>query len=266
MTSSQPTPSSPSCRRFQGRVVAITGGAAGIGLATARRITAEGGKLAILDWSQDDLNNAVGLIEREGGAVLGIRGDTASRSDCSTLVSIAMERWGRLDGLVANAGIRVFGPFLESSDEDWDRILAVNLRGVAYACTEAALAMQTAGNGGAMVLVSSQNAIVGRANMSLYDAAKAGVLSLARSLAVELAPDGIRVNSVCPGFTVTDFHIRRAEAEGRTADDLRAAQPGLFKRPAEPEELAAAIAFLASDDASYITATTLFVDGGRHAT
>ncbi|HET6384104.1 MAG TPA: SDR family oxidoreductase [Armatimonadota bacterium] len=255
-----------SCHRFQGRVVAITGGAAGIGLAAARRIAAEGGRVAILDWSNQDLSHAVGLLEQEGAGVVGVQGDTASKQDCAALVSAAIERWGRLDGLVANAGIRASGSLLEAPDEDWDRILAVNLRGVACACVEAARVMRAAGNGGSLVLVSSQNAIVGRASMPIYDAAKAGVLSLARSLAVDLADDRIRVNSVCPGFTVTDYHVRRAEAEGRTADDLRAAQPGLFKRPAEPEEIAAAIVFLASDDASYITATTLFVDGGRHAT
>jgi meso-butanediol dehydrogenase/(S,S)-butanediol dehydrogenase/diacetyl reductase len=117
-----------------------------------------------------------------------------------------------------------------------------------------------------MVLVSSINAVVGRDNMPVYDAAKAGVLSLTRSLAIDLAKDGVRVNSVCPGFTVTDFHIRRAEEQGRTADDLRATQCGLFNRPAEPDEIAAAIVFLASGDASYITGTNLMVDAGRHIT
>jgi NAD(P)-dependent dehydrogenase (short-subunit alcohol dehydrogenase family) len=117
-----------------------------------------------------------------------------------------------------------------------------------------------------MVLVSSLHALIGRRDMPLYDATKAAVLSLARSLAVDLAGDNIRVNTVCPGFTVTDYHIRRAEAQGRTADELRATRTGLFQRPAEPSELAAAIAFLASDDASYITATNLMVDAGRHAT
>jgi len=141
----------------------------------------------------------------------------------------------------------------------------VNLRGVANACVAAAQAMREGGRGGAMVLVSSANALVGRATMPIYDAAKAGVLSLTRSLAVDLAGDRIRVNSICPGFTVTDFHLRRAAAQGRAVEELRAAQPGLLKRPAEPEEMAAAIAFLASDDASYITATNLMVDGGGHA-
>jgi NAD(P)-dependent dehydrogenase (short-subunit alcohol dehydrogenase family) len=186
-------------------------------------------------------------------------------ADCEAAVAQAVEHWGRLDVLVANAGVRAFGSLLEATDDDWERVLAVNLRGVGNACVAAARAMQARGEGGAMVLVSSMNAFVGRAGMPVYDAAKAGVLSLARSLAVDLAADRIRVNSICPGFTVTDYHVRRAAAQGRTADDLRAAQPGLFKRPAEPEEMAAAIAFLASDDASYITATNLMVDGGGHA-
>lgn len=253
-------------RRFEGKVAIITGGGAGMGFATARRIGAEGGRVALLDWSREDLERAQGVLAAEGIACEGIVGDVAAMADCERAVARARERWGRLDVLVANAGVRAVGSLLEATDEDWERILAVNLRGVANACVAAARAMRAGGNGGAMVLISSMNAYVGRQAMPIYDAAKAGVVSLARSLAVDLAGDRIRVNSVCPGFTVTDFHIRRAAAQGRTADDLRATPSGLFKRPAEPEELAAAIAFLASDDASYITATNLMVDAGRHAT
>jgi NAD(P)-dependent dehydrogenase (short-subunit alcohol dehydrogenase family) len=252
-------------KRFEGRVAVVTGGGAGIGLATARRLAAEGGRVALLDWSEPDLERARRLLTEGGAECEGVRGSVANTADCEAVVARAVERWGRLDALVANAGIRAFGSLLDATDEDWDRILAVNLRGVANACVAAARAMRRLGRGGAMVLISSRNALDGRAGMPIYDAAKAGVISLARSLAVDLAKDGIRVNSLCPGFTVTDYHIRRAEAEGRTADDLRAAQSGLFKRPAEPEEMAAAVAFLASDDASYITATNLMVDAGGHA-
>jgi NAD(P)-dependent dehydrogenase (short-subunit alcohol dehydrogenase family) len=116
-----------------------------------------------------------------------------------------------------------------------------------------------------MVLVSSICAVVGRDDMPIYDATKAGILSLMRSLAVDLAGDGIRVNSICPGFVVTDFHIRRARAQGKDPEELRTISAGLLKRPGRPEEMAAAIAFLASDDASYITATNLMADAGSHA-
>lgn len=252
--------------RFTDKVAIITGGAAGIGRATARRIANEGGRVALLDASSADLTDALQEMTDLGPGCLGHAGDVAAVADCETIVQQALVAWGRVDVLVANAGVRAFGSLLAAPDADWERVLAVNLRGVANACVAAARAMRSGGRGGALVLVSSANALIGRADMPIYDAAKAGVLSLARSLAVELAGDGIRVNSVCPGFTVTDFHIRRAAASGRSADDLRATRTGLLKRPAEPSEMAAAIAFLASDDASYITATNLMVDAGGHAT
>jgi NAD(P)-dependent dehydrogenase (short-subunit alcohol dehydrogenase family) len=210
--------------RFENKAVLITGGALGIGLATARRIASEGGRVALLDHAEDDLKAALTQLESEGAACIGTRGDVASPADCDRAVQQTLHAFGRLDVLVANAGARAFGSLLEATDEDWERILGVNLRGVANACVSAARAMKAGGQGGAMVLVSSLHALIGRRDMPLYDATKAAVLSLARSLAVDLAGDNIRVNTVCPGFTVTDYHIRRAEAQGRTADDC--ARPG----------------------------------------
>jgi NAD(P)-dependent dehydrogenase (short-subunit alcohol dehydrogenase family) len=277
-------------RGLNGKVAVITGGGAGIGKATAKRLAEEGARVALLDKSEADLSKTLAELEtfrfddhsQDASLMpatqpdadrasspydaIGLHGNVASTEDCEAIVQQALDRWGRLDILIANAGIRVNGSLLEATEEEWERVLAVNLKGIANACVAAAKAMKQTGNGGAMVLVSSANAIVGRADMGIYDAAKAGVLSLARTLAVDLAKDGIRVNSVCPGYTITDYHIRRAEAQGRTAAELRQAQPGLFKRPAEPEEMASALVFLASDDASYITATNLMVDAGGHAT
>ena len=253
-------------RGLNGKVAVVTGGGAGIGKATARRLAEEGARVALLDLSPDDLSRTRDELERAGVECLGVHGDAGSQAHCESVVEQAAGRWGRLDVLVANAGVRRFGSLLDATEEDWEHVLAVNLKGVAYACVAAAKAMRGAGNGGAMVLVSSANAILGRAGMPIYDAAKAGVLSLTRSLAVDLAGDRIRVNSVCPGFTVTDYHLRRAQAQGRDPDELRAAKSSLLNRPAEPSELAAAITFLASDDASFITATNLMVDGGQHAT
>lgn len=252
-------------RRFEKQVALITGGAAGIGLATARRIAAEGGRIVLLDWSESDLRSAVTALRAQDAECLAVAGNVANEDDCDAAVSLALERWDRLDVLVANAGVRAFGSLLDATDEEWREVLDVNLRGTANACVTAAHAMRECRTRGAMVLVSSVHAEVGRANMPIYDATKAAIQSLTRSLAIDLAGDGIRVNSVSPGFTLTEFHVRRAQATGEPVGALRETPAGLFKRPAQPHEVAAAIAFLASCDASYITATNLMVDAGVHA-
>jgi len=253
-------------RRFEKTVALVTGGAAGIGLATARRLTSEGGRVVLLDPSEADLETAVRTLKASDGECLAICGSVAKEDDCDAAVSLALDRWDRLDVLVANAGVRAYGSLLEATDEDWESVLSVNLRGTANACVAAAHAMRVCGTQGAMVLVSSIHAEVARANMPIYDATKAAILSLTRSLAMDLAGDGIRVNSVCPGFTLTEYHTRRALASGESVGALREMPVGLFKRPAQSHEIAAAIAFLASFDATYITATNLMVDGGVHAT
>lgn len=243
----------------------VTGGAAGIGLATARRLASEGAHVVVLDWSADDLARAAGVLEADGAVFRTVQGNVADAAATESAVATALDAWGRLDVLVANAGVRHFGSLLDATDAEWERVLSVNLRGTANACVAAARVMQERQTPGALVLVSSVHAEVARANMPIYDATKAGIVSLTRSLAVDLAPR-IRVNCVSPGFTVTDFHVRLAVEAGRSPDGLWKTPSGLLKRPAEPGELAAAIAFLASSDASYITATNLLVDAGVHAT
>ncbi len=255
-------------RRFDKQVAVITGAAAGIGLATARRLGSEGCRLALLDSDEPGLQAALRSLMASDLEVVGLCGEAADSRTVEALVGLALEHWDRLDVVVANAAARAFGPLVEPGapqDTDWERLCAVNLRGTAEVCRAGATAIRVCGTRGAMVLVGSVHALVGRSGMPIYDATKAGILGLARSLAVELAPDGIRVNSVCPGFTITEFHLRRAAAEGRTEGELRATSAGLFGRPADPSEIAAAIAFLASGDASYITATNLMVDAGVHA-
>ena len=240
--------------------ILITGGGAGIGKACARRFAADGWAVALLDYNADDLQAAAELLRSAGHAVIAQVGNVGEPAATADLASQMVARWGRIDALVANAAARVYGSILEATEDEWQLILDVNLKGVAHTCKAVLPAMVEAGHG-AIVCISSGNALVGRADMPLYDATKAGVLSLVRSLAIAHGPQGVRVNAICPGFVVTDYHLRRAE----DPDALRDRPQGVMSHPAEPEDIAGPVAFLVGDDARMITGQALFVDGGRSA-
>ncbi len=246
------------------KVALITGGGAGIGKACALRFNREGYAVLIGDMNEEDGRNIEQIIRRQGGEAISRPGNVADESSCQDWAKSALEAWGHIDTLVANAGARVYGSLLNATEVDWEAIVGVNLKGVAYAC-KAVLPSMIEKHTGSIVIISSLNALQGRADMPLYDATKAAVLSLTRSLAVAHGKDGIRVNAVCPGFTVTDFHERAARERGVTPEELRArsAGYGLLGKPAEPDQIAAAVYFLASEDASNITGQTLMVDGGK---
>jgi NAD(P)-dependent dehydrogenase (short-subunit alcohol dehydrogenase family) len=245
------------------RVAIVTGGGAGIGRACVLQLVREGAAVLVGDVSEADGAATCQLAKGQGGQVVFCPADVASESDCQRLAKTALDAWGRTDVLVANAGARVYGSILDASEADWEKILGVNLKGVAYCC-KAVLPVMIRQKGGAIVIVSSANAIVGRASMPLYDATKAGELSIARSLAVAHGRDGIRINAVCPGYTMTDFHERAAAKQGISPQQLREKNQGyaLLGRPAEPHEVASAICFLAGDGAAMITGQYLMVDGG----
>lgn len=245
------------------RVAIITGGGAGIGRACALRFARESWKVVIGDISQEDGASARALIQARGGEALFCRGDVSREADCHALAHAALDAWGRIDVLVANAGVQDAGSLLDAGEQEWERVLGVNLKGVGYSC-KAVLPTMIAQHSGAIVMISSLNAAVGTAHMPLYDASKAGVLGLMRSLAIAHGRDGIRVNAIGPGATLTDFHIRRAAERGLTVEELRKKTEGygLLGHAAEPEEIAAAVYFLASSEASNITGQFLLVDGG----
>jgi NAD(P)-dependent dehydrogenase (short-subunit alcohol dehydrogenase family) len=249
------------------RVALITGAASGIGLATARRLAADGVLLALADIDGAGLERAVTSL---GGAerALAIPTDVSSVADCERSVAAAVERFGRLDILVNCAGLWVEGPSDTMTETDWDRIVDVNLKGTFFMCRYAIPALEA--SGGCIVNVSSDAGLWGGKEAAIYGASKGGVTILSKSLAVELASRGVRVNAVCPGDVDSPMIQYQADTfgkgdpEGYLAGLLKAypQQPPRFIRP---EEVAELIAFLSSERATPITGAAISIDFGLTA-
>jgi NAD(P)-dependent dehydrogenase (short-subunit alcohol dehydrogenase family) len=247
-------------RRFTGKVIAVTGATAGIGTATARRLAAEGGTLVLSGRNRASGEALLAELGEARAAV--VAGDVRERSTADRVVAAAVEQYGKLDVLVNNAAVDHTGDVLETPIEEVRALFDVNVFGAMHMLQAAGVAMR--GRGGAIVNVSSRLASIGVPTMAMYSAAKGALLSLTRAAAVELARERIRVNAVAPGMTRTPLLEAWAATEGRdvVAGAADAIPQGRF---ATPEEVAAAIAFLASDDASHITGASLPVDGGYTA-
>ena len=252
--------------RLRGKVAAVSGGASGIGEATVRRFVAEGAKVAFADRDADRGKRVMAEIEATGGQALFVEAQLGREADAAAFVKQAADRFGRLDVLVNNAGIRLYHTVVEATAESWDEILGVNLKGYAF-CAKAAIPLIRQGGGGSIVNVASVRSVTSVGKTTQYDTTKAAVAGLTRGMAADHAWDGIRVNAVCPGPIYTPFHERRIQALGRTFEQYRedAAKGTMLRRPGTPEEVAACILFLASEDASYVTGSLLFVDGGMTA-
>jgi NAD(P)-dependent dehydrogenase (short-subunit alcohol dehydrogenase family) len=249
--------------RLSGKVAAVTGGASGIGEATVRRFVAEGAKVAFADR---DVDRGKRVATEIGTNAFFVEAHMEREAEATGFVRQAADRFGRLDILVNNAGIRKYQTVVEASAESWDEILGVNLKGYVF-CAKAAIPLMRSVGGGNIVNVASVRSVTSVGKTTQYDTTKAAVAGLTRGMAVDHAGDGIRVNAVCPGPIFTPFHEKRTRELGRTLEQYReeAAKSTILKRPGTPEEVAACILFLASDDASYVTGTLLFVDGGYTA-
>lgn len=256
--------SDTSSRRLAGKVALITGGGAGIGAATAKLFLAEGADVLIVDQDGVALRRQVSERAKEGGRLAAFEGDVSQTSDAQAAVVEAMRLYGRLDILVNNAARRNYAAVADAEQEDWRAILDVNLLGAAQFCRVALPALRASGRA-SIVNVSSCYAISGRKGMAIYDATKAALLALTRTLAHEEAQFNVRANAVCPGATLTDFQVAKASNAGVRMEELLSARKDacLLGRWATPEEAAWPILWLASDEASYITGATLMVDGGR---
>ena len=244
--------------KFADKVVIVTGAGSGIGSATAGRFSRDGAKVVLVGRTAAKLE-AVSR-ELDPARTLIYSADVSEQSAVSAMVAATLERFGRLDVLVNNAGVASMEPFLKISAEDWRQVMAINLDGVFF-CTRAALPglLETKGN---IVNVSSVSGIGGDWNMSVYNAAKGAVTNLTRSLALELGPKGVRVNAVNPSLTFTDM-TESMKSDPELMAKFRERIP--LGRGAEADEVADVIAFLASVDARFVTGVNLPVDGGLSA-
>ncbi|AUS77241.1 3-oxoacyl-ACP reductase FabG [Actinoalloteichus sp. AHMU CJ021] len=249
-------------RGFTDTAAIVTGAAQGIGAATARRLAAEGAAVAVVDLNADRAAEVAADIERTGGRALALGCDVTDPDSVQTTTDHVVAEFGRLDILVNNAGITRDDLLFKMTLPDWNAVLTTNLTSM-FLCTQAAQAHMVQARSGRIVNLSSRSAL-GNRGQSNYAAAKAGVQGLTATLALELGPFGIRVNAVAPGYVATDMTAATARRVGFEPEkhQERAAEQIPLRRVATPEEIASTITFLASDDASYVTGQTLYVNGG----
>ncbi|MCX7016698.1 MAG: SDR family NAD(P)-dependent oxidoreductase [Candidatus Sumerlaeota bacterium] len=240
--------------RFQGKVALITGGGSGIGRAACLMFAQEGAKVAVVDLVLEGAQETARIIAEKGGEALAIQADVASAADAERLAREAVDRFGRIDILFNNAGIAPRGTILDTPEEVWDRVLAVDLKSIYLVSRHVVPVMQKQG-GGAIVNTGSMCSVQGFPNIAAYTAAKAGVLMLTKQMAADFKKDNIRVNCVCPGTVVTPmtFQVWRNQGKDPATQDT--------SRMQTPEEIAEAVLFFASHAARQISGETLVVNG-----
>lgn len=250
--------------RLERKVALVTGGAAGIGKATAILLAREGAAVVVQDLREDGRSTAEAIVAA-GGRASFIRGDVTRTADAEAAVERAVSEFGRLDILVNNAGIIRRASVVQTTEAEWDRVMAVNVKSV-FLFSKAAIPVMVRQGGGVIVNTASGWGLDGGKDAASYCASKAAVVNLTRAMAIDHAEQNIRVNCVCPGDTDTAMLREEARQLGQDVGDFltRSAHRPLG-RMGRPEEIAQAILFLASDASSYVTGTALVVDGGGHA-
>jgi dihydroanticapsin dehydrogenase len=248
--------------RLEGKACVVTGAGSGIGRATAHKLAAEGGRVVCVDIAADAVDQTASEI---GDAAVAVAADVSLRADCDAFVQRCVGEFGSVDVLVNNAGVNIPGVFHEVPDDVIERTLGVNVKGQIYAC-QAAIPHMLAKGGGSIVNVSSVNGVVAEPYLAIYATSKGAVVMLSRGIALDYAKQGIRCNAVLPGWVDTPINYAHADMLGglqHVYDTIDSFQP--IGRPGEPSEIANVIAFLASDEASFVTGSVMLADGGMTA-
>lgn len=247
------------------KVAVITGAGSGIGRATALLFAKKGAKVLVVDLDSKEGSKTVDSIEGHGGEARLVVADVSKASNVQRMVKTILELWGRLDILVNNAGIFTEGSVVETTEEDWNRVLGVNLDGV-FLCMKYCIPEMIKGGGGVIVNVGSEAGLVGIRNQVAYNVSKSGVIALTKSTALDFAENNIRVNCLCPGRVLTPL-VEKVISDSEDPEGTRRvlSDDRPLKRMGKPEEIAAGILFLASDEAPYATGTILSIDGGYTA-
>lgn len=251
--------------RLDGKVVAITGAATGIGRACALAYAAEGAAVLVGDVDTTEANATVKAIEAADGRAAFLETDVSDSLACAALVGEAVERFGGLDVMHANAGIELCKTLLDTTDDDWARVIAVNQTGVFYCCREAMRQMRASG-GGAILITASPHAFATGREIGAYASSKGGIVALMRAVAIEGGPDGIRANALLPGSINTPMLERELAFAGDPGAQFEHfATTAPLGRMGQPGDIAPAAVFLASDEAAFVTGTCLAADGGLMA-
>ena len=245
-------------------VAIVTGAGRGIGRATAERLAEAGGKIVVADLDGERATAVAASIAAEGGAAIGVEMDVADESSAANLAATTLAHFGRIDVLVNNAGIGLYTPLVETTLAQWNQVLAVNLTGI-FLCSKYCVPVMIEHGGGSIVNIASARAIATTARTTAYTATKGAVVALTKAMATEFGDDKIRVNCVLPGAIDTDMMRENLAEDGLTFEEGTAQflQKTPLRRVGEGRDIANAIAFLASADASYITGAAFVVDGGR---